>query len=202
MQTLWLMVMLAGGSAGPACDAGSAATGPETARVAAAKAPAAHIAAVIEDAAFLQGDWVAMRPGRGGEELTQEVWSGPAGNNMMGMFRWLAPNGTARVFEILTISEEEGTLVLRLRHQDALGRAWEPQDRPATLHLSRLEGRLAEFRDTTDSCDLSSCVYDCTDPDTLRITVRFDNPDRADLVFDLGRAGVAASGAGENTGGQ
>ena len=76
----------------------------------------------IEDAAFLEGDW---RASQDDGELTQEVWSQPAGNNMMGMFRWLGGEGTARVFEILTITEEDQTLVLRLRQRAPDGAAYE-----------------------------------------------------------------------------
>lgn len=150
----------------------------------------------IEQVAFLAGDWSADRPSRaGGSDFTQEVWSAPAGNNMIGMFRWVGADGTSRVFEILTITEEDETLVLRLRHQDAEGNAWEAQDKPATLHLSKLASSdpasdapaIAIFTDTAESCDLAACEYDASMPDQLTITVKFDDAARANLVFTLGR---------------
>ncbi len=162
----------------------------------------------IESAAFLTGDWSAERPTRdGGANLTQEIWSAPSGNNMMGMFRWLGADGSARVFELLTITEEHDTLVLRLRHQDAAGHAWEEQDSPATLHLARLASgdpesdrpTIAVFEDTTESCDLAACEYDGSVAGHLTITVKFDDPQRDELVFVLASpdAPVSSGGAAE-----
>lgn len=145
--------------------------------------------ATIADAAFLAGDWSASKPSaRGGTELTQEVWSAPAGNNMMGMFRWVNPGGKAIVFELLTITEENLTLFLRLRHQSAAGIAWEEKDKPATFTLAERTATTLHFVDTNNTCDLSACIYECPTPDALTITVKFDEPSRAGLVFNLTRA--------------
>ena len=151
----------------------------------------------IEAAAFLAGDWSAQREASEGEtNFTQEVWSEPSGNNIMGMFRWVGEDGQAAVFEMLTITEEEGTLVLRLRHQDARGVAWEAPDEPATLNLSehRAEGDdggpMLAFTDTTESCDIHRCTYERIGLNTLRITVEFDPGHQDDLVFELA---IAAS---------
>lgn len=181
------------------CPATSAGLGADAR--AAAKAPTLERVS-IEAAAFLAGDWSAARPGREGTSgLTQEIWSAPAGDNMLGMFRWLGADGSARVFELLTITEEDETLVLRLRHQDARGSAWEEQDRPATLHLAEHAGTRVVFVDSSESCDLAACVYECPSPDRLTITVKFDDPTRADLVFPLARSGTvpASSSAGATT---
>lgn len=156
---------------------------------AATPAPApVGVAAVIADAAFMAGDWSATRPNpRGGNEFTQEVWSAPAGNNMMGMFRWVNPAGKSVVFEILTIIEEGGSLTLRLRHQSAAGVAWEEKDKPATFTLVAKAASRLEFVDSGETSDLSACVYECPTPDTLMITVRFDDANSKDLVFNLAK---------------
>lgn len=147
------------------------------------------VEAAIADAAFLAGDWSASRPSqRGGSEFVQEVWTAPSGNNMMGMFRWVNPAGKAIVFEILTIVEEGGSLTLRLRHQSAAGVAWEEKDEPATFTLAAKTATRLEFVDSGETNDLSACVYECPTPDTLVITVKFDNSDNPDLVFNLARA--------------
>lgn len=163
---------------------------PPAATPPAATAPAAPVApAAIADAAFLAGDWSASKPGaRGGSELTQEVWSAPAGNNMMGMFRWVNPVGKSIVFELLTITEENATLILRLRHQSAAGVAWEEKDKPASFTLAELTATRLHFVDADNTCDLSACIYECTTPDALAITVKFDESTRPDLVFNLTRA--------------
>lgn len=150
---------------------------------------ARHAAATIEAAAFLAGDWSAERDGG----FTQEVWSAPMGDNIMGMFRWVGEDGSAALFELLTITEEDGTLVLRLRHQDALGRTWEPVDLPMTLHLVSHEGRdsggLLRFEDTSESCDLAACQYEIRGG-ALHLDVEFDDEGRETLVFELERAGA------------
>ncbi|MBX3316330.1 MAG: hypothetical protein KF902_05645 [Phycisphaeraceae bacterium] len=147
------------------------------------------IPAAIDDATFLAGDWSAVRTGeRGGKEFVQEVWTAPAGNNMMGMFRWLNASGKPIVFEILTIVEEGGTLTLRLRHQTATGIAWEEKDKPATFTLAAKSATRLNFVDSAETNDLSACIYECPTPDTLVITVKFDNPEQKDLVFRLSRS--------------
>lgn len=147
------------------------------------------IPGVIADAAFLAGDWSAVRTSeRGGNEFVQEVWTAPAGNNMLGMFRWVNAAGKPIVFEILTIVEEGNSLALRLRHQTATGVSWEEKDKPATFTLAAKSATRLDFVDTAETCDLSACIYERTTPDTLVITVRFDNPAQKDLVFNLTRS--------------
>ena len=162
---------------------------PEVVPTAPARAPSpSGIESVIADAAFLAGDWSASRSNdRGGKEFTQEVWTAPAGNNMMGMFRWVNATGSPIVFEILTIVEEQGSLVLRLRHQTARGVAWEDKENPAWFTLASKTATRLEFIDSGESNDLSACIYECPTPDTLVITVKFDNSDNPDLVFNLAR---------------
>lgn len=144
------------------------------------------IEAVIADAAFVAGDWSASRPSqRGGNEFVQEVWTAPSGNNMMGMFRWVNPAGKAIVFEILTIVEEGGSLTLRLRHQSAAGVAWEEKEKPATFTLAAKTATRLEFVDSGETNDLAACIYECPTPGSLVITVKFDNGDNKDLVFNL-----------------
>jgi len=177
-------------------------TPPCCALLAAQPVKAAPAPVGIEQVAFLAGDWSAHRPARNGaQDFTQEVWSAPAGNNMIGMFRWVGADGASRVFELLTITEEDDTLVLRLRHQDAQGNAWEEQAKPATLHLARLVSAdpdshtpsIATFQDTAGSCDLAACEYDASTPGQLTITVRFDDTARQHLVFTLAGAHAATA---------
>ena len=84
----------------------------------------------IEAVRFMAGHWV------GGDEgdLSEEIWSEPAGNGMLGMWRYVS-GGQARVLEILTLSAEAGTLVLRLRHFDGQLVAREDKGTPVVLKL-------------------------------------------------------------------
>lgn len=93
-------------------------------------APRAAIAASLADVAWLSGGWVVET----GETYSEEWWSAPSGDSMVGAWR-LSQSGRAKLFELLTLVEEEGRVVLRIRHVDAKGVAWEEKDRPLVLPL-------------------------------------------------------------------
>jgi hypothetical protein len=78
-------------------------------------APAAPppVPATLADVAFLEGHWRGGDPG----ELSEEVWSAPEGDSMMGMWRYVA-KGRARLFEMLSLTTEGPNVVLRIRHFD------------------------------------------------------------------------------------
>lgn len=95
-----------------------------------AATPRPGVAASLPDVSFMAGRWLEEE----GETLSEEVWSVPAGDSMMGMWR-LARAGKATLFEHLTLLAEEGKVTLRLRHFDRRGVAWEEKDRPHVLPL-------------------------------------------------------------------
>ena len=84
-----------------------------------AKSPKAKIA----DLAWLEGHWV----GKGLDGITEEVWAPPLGNSMMGMFR-VVKDGKIMFSELLFIVEEEGSLVLKIKHFDGDFKGWEEKD--------------------------------------------------------------------------
>ncbi|HRY44137.1 MAG TPA: DUF6265 family protein [Thermoanaerobaculia bacterium] len=106
-------------------------------------APRAAIAASLADIAWLSGGWVVEK----GETYSEEWWSAPSGDSMVGAWR-LSISGRARLFELLTLMEEEGRVVLRIRHFDAKGVAWEEKDRPLVLPLVEKGTRQAVFEGT------------------------------------------------------
>ena len=67
--------------------------------------------AQVQDMAWLAGHWTGEALGG----TVDEIWSPPRGGAMMGMFRLVKDGGTV-FYELMTILEEEGTLVLRLKH--------------------------------------------------------------------------------------
>jgi len=111
--------------------------------------------ATVDDLAWLAGHW--RGPGLGG--VSEELWAPPLGGQLMGAFR-LVVNDATQLFEIFTVLELEGRLVLRLKHFDANLRSWEDPDEYVDFPLVRVEGRRAYFHGLT---------YDATDPDVLRI---------------------------------
>ena len=93
--------------------------------VAAAPAPA-----TLADVAFMTGHWRGSEDG----DLSEEVWTSPEGDSMLGMWRYVS-KGQARVFELLSLKAEDGGVVMRLRHFDPLFVAREEKTAPVVLRL-------------------------------------------------------------------
>jgi hypothetical protein len=118
---------------------------------------------------FLAGAWRSGDP----EAIVEEMWSQPQGTSMMGCFRWLSGAGEARMFEMLTITQEkDGAVRLRLRHYTPTLGAKEDKDKPQTLKLSRASASRAEFEAEKDAGDLQGVVYEVKDGE-LHIEVLF-----------------------------
>ena len=76
--------------------------------------------AAIADMAWLAGRWVGEALGG----VSEEIWSEPRAGAMMGMYR-LVRDGKPIFYELLTIVEENGSLMLRLKHFNADLTGWE-----------------------------------------------------------------------------
>ena len=135
----------------------------------------------IASVAFMAGQWKGGMDGG----IAEEHWSKPQGNNVMGMFRWLKPDGTPAMFEILTITEESGSVFLRLRHFSARLGANEEKDDPMTLKLAEATATKAVFRGIDTEKRLAACIYEKTGAGELKITVEFPDPTREPLHFTL-----------------
>jgi hypothetical protein len=97
------------------------------------------VPATLADVAFMAGHWV------GGElDLSEEVWSAPEGDSMMGMWRYVA-KGRAGIFELLTLTQEGPGVVLRIRHFDPKLVAREEKQRAVELPLVAKGPREAVF---------------------------------------------------------
>jgi hypothetical protein len=84
-----------------------------------AKSPPATLAAMD----WLPGRWVGQALGG----TSEEMWSAPDGGAMMGMYR-LVKDGKPVFYELLTVVEHEGSLLLRLRHFHPDLKGWEEKD--------------------------------------------------------------------------
>jgi hypothetical protein len=94
-----------------------AADGPQTRQLAAnTTSPPAKIA----DIGWLQGHWIGKA--LGGD--TEEMWMPPQHGVMVGMYR-LIKDGKPVFYELLTFSEEGGSLVLNLKHFEPNLTSWE-----------------------------------------------------------------------------
>jgi len=115
---------------------------------------------------WLSGTWAGTM---GEGAYSEETWSTPAGSCMVGMWR-LIEEGQARVLELLTLTVEDGAVVLRLRHHDGALVAWEEKGAPLTLTLVRRGNREAAFEGTEDGT-------------SIRLTYRRTG-DRLDVVLE------------------
>jgi hypothetical protein len=99
------------------------------------KAPAdfAGPAATLADMKWLIGHWKGT--GLGG--VSEEIWAEPAGGVMMGMYR-LVVNGKPSFYEFIHLAEENGSLVMKLKHFNSDLTGWEEKDRFVTFRLLKL----------------------------------------------------------------
>lgn len=116
------------------------------------------MAARVEDLGWLAGRWRGEAFGG----VADEVWSAPEGGALVAMYR-LVKEDAVTFYELATISEEDGGLVLRIRHFHPDLVAWEEKDAPQAFPLIRLGEREAEF---------DGIAYRLVDDDTLRVRLR------------------------------
>lgn len=94
-------------------------------------APRPH--ATLASVAWLPGHWT----GEGLGALAEESWLPAAGGAMAGVFR-LVDGDAVRFYELVTLVEEAGSLVMRLKHfhPDLVG--WEEREATVDFPLVRL----------------------------------------------------------------
>jgi hypothetical protein len=96
--------------------------------------------ASLTSAAWLEGAWLG--DGLGG--VSEEVWSGPRGGVMMGMYRMLK-DGKPVFYEFMQIVEADGTIALRLKHFSPDFSAWEDKSAFVTFRLVAVERDALHF---------------------------------------------------------
>jgi len=101
-----------------------------------AKSPPATLA----DMNWLAGHWVGQALGG----VSEEIWSPPKAGSMMGMYR-LMRDGKPVFYELLTIVEENGSLVLRLKHFNADLTGWEEKNKTFDFPLVALRNGAVHF---------------------------------------------------------
>lgn len=130
------------------------------------------IDATVAEAKFLSGRWIGVM---NKDHHVEEIWSEPVGNNMMACFRWVKSDGTPSLFELITITAEDGTLALRLRHQTATGKSWESQESPMLFRLGEKSETHLRF-DAHQNCGtVRFCRYEQKDGKLL-VDVVFKEP--------------------------
>ena len=140
--------------------------------------------ATLADVAFIAGHW----KGDVGGSLSEEVWTSPAGDSMVGMWR-LVTDGQVRVFEFLTIVQDTDGPTFRLRHFDRQGVGREEKDKPIALKLVSWKPGEAAFegRDATGTGTMR-LTYRRTGDATLAVTLEKPNTPPQEFTFRLATA--------------
>ena len=105
--------------------------------------------ATLADMDWLVGQWSGT--GIGGAPA-HESWLPPTGNTMVGTFIQQTAEGGIQFTEHLYLMEEEGSLVMRLKHFNADLTAWEDKEGMVTFRLIAIEPCAAYFRGLTLRC--------------------------------------------------
>lgn len=101
-------------------------------------------AATISEVAWIAGHWRGEAFGG----ITEEIWSPPLGNSMMCVFR-LIKEEKVGFYEIVTITEENNSLMLRLKHFHHDLKSWEEKDETVDFPLVKIENNRAMFQGFT-----------------------------------------------------
>jgi len=114
----------------------------------------------ITQLSWIAGHWQGEALGG----VCQEYWVEPLAGSMTGMFRMIRADKIA-FYEFLVISEEAGSLILKIKHfsPDLIG--WEEKDQSTLFPLVKLNEKEAFFDGLT---------FRQTSPDSLTVFVGID----------------------------
>ena len=150
-------------------------------------APDDHVPppATLEQVDWLVGQWAGS--GMGGAPA-MESWLPPSGGTMVGSFVQETGEGGIRFTEHLYLMEEEGTLVLRLKHFNADLTGWEEKDDMLTFRLLAVEECAAYFIALTLRCDGGNGLL-------AAVRMKSDGEEISELVFRFTKTGNRAPAA-------
>lgn len=100
--------------------------------------------ATIADIEWLAGNWIGT--GFGG--ISEENWSKPIGGIMVGTFRMIK-DGKPIFYETCWMMEQDGTLILRLKHFHANLLGWEEKDKTVDFQFVKKEKKRVYFNGLT-----------------------------------------------------
>jgi hypothetical protein len=131
--------------------------------------------ATIQDVAWITGHWHGEVFGGAAEE----IWSPPLSHSMMGMFR-LMKNDAVEFYELLTIVEEDDSLVMRLKHFNADMTGWEEKEAAQSFPLVKV---------TPDEACFDGLTFRKMDDNWLKIFLRMHHEDSVvqEIEFDYRR---------------
>ena len=116
----------------------------------------------VEDLAWMTGTWSSAG--------LEENWAIPKNGSMVARVRGFAPDGTTNMIELISIEEENDSLVLRLKQ-------WNPGMEPRydgfmVMKLVESKDRMIRFENTGEgAAGLAKLSYSRPDDDTFVISV-------------------------------
>lgn len=97
--------------------------------------------AQVKDLAWMEGTWRAFQ----NNGAIEERWSAPLGDSMVGTFRWLRSD-QVWLYELMSISRDNGRLFFRLKHFSRKLASWEEKDDALTFALTEIEANKVVFK--------------------------------------------------------
>jgi hypothetical protein len=101
-------------------------------------------AATLQDVAWVAGHWTGEAFGG----ITEEVWTAPLGGSMMCAFK-LVVDGKIKFYELCTITEENNSLILKIKHFNSDLKGWEDKDKSAEFPLVKITKNRVYFDEFT-----------------------------------------------------
>ncbi len=135
---------------------------PATERPAATQDPLAPFAA-------LAGHWTTDD-----DAPMHETWMPAHAGNMTGVLRWIAEDGSVRMYELMNLTAEPDGVRLRIRHFDGAMTPWKSEaDGPVTGRLTDSTNSAHVFTIEPAGGSLESITYDLSQPDKAAVTLGF-----------------------------
>ncbi len=119
--------------------------------------------ATMAEVEWLAGSWLGS--GLGG--VSEEIWSKPQGGVMMGVYRLIVKDKPV-FYEMMMLVEQEGTIVLRLKHFHPNFVGWEEKDKTVDFKFVSKNGNRINF---------SGLTFERVDDKNLRIYLALKQKD-------------------------
>ncbi len=131
---------------------------------------AAPAQATIDDISWLAGHW--RGEGLGGQ--SEELIAPPLDGQIMGMFRQTKADGSLMFYEFYQLAEDNGSVVLRIKHFSPDFKGWENKDVSVEFPLVSVEENTVYFDGLTFA----------RNGDVLRTAVLIEGQGRADFRYE------------------
>lgn len=134
---------------------------------------AAPVRATLADVSWIAGRWVGTLDGG----TSEEIWRPPAGDSMMGMYRFVK-DGKAVFYEFLLIEQGEAGPVMKFKHFSPGLIGWEEKDEVVTCPLVKLAPGEAVFERRDDAKGIfTRLTYTQPAADELSVLLEKKNKD-------------------------